>query len=247
LFGLTRHAYYKAVKRKEQQDIRDHLMIEKVKKIREDLPGTGTRRLHHMTISYRKKHGIKMGRDKLHEVLRKADMHVTFKKRRTRTTYSDHGYKRYKNLTEGLEITGINQLFVSDITYIPVGNGFAYLSLVTDAYSRKIIGWHLHKSLHAIGSIKALNMALNQKGEVLPYQLIHHSDRGIQYCCNDYIKLLNDNKILVSMTNFPDPLENALAERMHRTLKEEFKLERGFPTFNLALQAVARINLRLQP
>jgi len=98
----------------------------------------------------------------------------------------------------------------------------------------------LHRSLHAIGSIKALNMALNQKGEVLPYQLIHHSDRGIQYCCNDYIKLLNDNKVLISMTNFPDPLENALAERMHRTLKEEFKLERGFPNFDLALQTVAR-------
>lgn len=179
-------------------------MIEKVKKIREDLPGTGTRRLHHLTISYRKKHGIKIGRDKLHKILGEAEMHISFRKRSTRTTYSDHGYKRYKNLTEGIEVTAINQLYVSDITYIPIGTRYAYLNLVTDAYSRKIIGWHLHKSLHAEGTIKALNMALGQKGETLPYQLIHpggepHSDRGVQYCCNEHIRLLKDNQGLISI------------------------------------------------
>lgn len=245
LFGLSRQAYYHAIKQKKKEDEKSKLMIEKVKKIREDLPGTGTRRLHYLTISYRKKHAIKIGRDKLHEVLREANMHISFRKRRTRTTYSEHGYKRYKNLTEGLEVTGINQLYVSDITYIPIGTRYAYLNLVTDAFSRKIIGWHLHKSLHAEGTIKALKVALEQKDkqpgkEPLPYQLIHHSDRGIQYCCNEHIKILKDNQILISMTNNPDPLENALAERMHRTLKEEFNLEKGFPTFEQAEQAVAR-------
>jgi putative transposase len=116
LFGLSRQAYYHAIKQKKKEDEKASLMINKVKKIRKDLPGTGTRRLHHLTISYRKKHSIKIGRDKLHNILGEADMHISFRKRRTRTTYSEHGYKRYKNLTEGLEATGINQLYVSDIT-----------------------------------------------------------------------------------------------------------------------------------
>ena len=122
----------------------------------------------------------------------------------------------------------------------------SYLSLITDAYSRKIIGWHLHESLHAEGALKALNMALQQKNTsaaasaIPPHSLIHHSDRGIQYCCHDYVKVLKKHEVLISMTNTPDPLENPLAERMHRTLKEEFGLERGFPTFELAKNAVAR-------
>lgn len=240
LFGLSRQAYYDSLKRKKKQDDQGQLLLKKVKKIREHLPGTGTRRLHHLTVSYRKKYGIKMGRDKMHELLRQENMHIIFRNRRTRTTYSDHSYVRYKNLTQDLEVTAINQLFVSDITYIPVGNRFAYLNLVTDAYSRKIVGWHLHKSLHAEGTLKALKMALAQKGEHLPYQIIHHSDRGVQYCCNKYVNMLKKNNILISMTNTPDPLENPLAERMHRTLKEEFRLERGFPTFEQAQEAVAR-------
>jgi len=193
----SRQAYYHAIKQKKKEDEKAKLMVNKVKKIREDLPGTGTRRLHYLTISYRKKNGIKMGRDKLHEVLREADMHISFRKRRTRTTYSEHGYKRYKNLTERLEVTSINQLYVSDITYIPIGRKYANLSLVTDAFSRKIIGWHLHKSMHAEGTIQALKMALDQKDkqpgkEPLPYQLIHpggepHSDRGVQRSTSDTV------------------------------------------------------------
>ena len=168
-------------------------------------------------------------------------MLIHFRRRRTRTTYSDHSYVRYKNLTENLEVTTTNQLYVSDITYIPVGKYFAYLNLVTDAYSRKIVGWHLHESLHAEGTIQALQMALQQKGDhPPPHPLIHHSDRGVQYCCHEHIRLLRKHEVLISMTNTPDPLENPLAERMNRTLKEEFGLERGFPTLELAQQAVDR-------
>ena len=241
LFGLTRQAYYKANKRQDIQREKDQLMLKKLKRLREELPGVGTRKLQHLTVSYRKKHSIKMRRDKMHELLRKEDMLIRFRRRRTRTTYSDHSYMRYKNLTESLEVTAIDQLYVADITYIPVGKYFAYLNLITDAYSRKTVGWCLHKSLHAEGTIHALEMALQQKGaHPLPQPLIHHSDRGIQYCCHEHIRLLKKHEVLISMTNTPDPLENPLAERMNRTLKEEFNLERGFPTLELAQQAVAR-------
>ena len=241
LFGNTRQAFYKAQKSQVVQQEKDRLMIKKLKKLRDEMPGVGTRKLQHLTVSYRKKHNIKIGRDKMHELLRKEDMLIRFRRRRTRTTYSDHSYVRYKNLAENLEVTGINQLYVSDITYIPVGKHFAYLNLVTDAYSRKIVGWKLHESLHAEGTIQALEMALQQKGNApLPQPLIHHSDRGIQYCCYEHVRLLKKHNILISMTNTPDPLENPLAERMNRTLKEEFNLERGFPTLELTQQAVAR-------
>ena len=167
--------------------------------------------------------------------------HFFFHPQTTRTTYADHSYVRYKNLAENLEVTGINQRYVSDITYIPVGKHFACLNLVTDAYSRKIVGWKLHESLQAEGTIEALEMALQQKGAYpLSQPLVHHSDRGIQYCCYEHVRLLKKHEVLISMTNSPDPLENPLAERMNPTLKEEFKLERGFPTFELAQRAVAR-------
>lgn len=242
LFGKTRQAYYKAQKSQKQQEDKNQLLLKKVRRIRQEMPGLGTRKLHHLTVSYRRKHGIKLGRDKMYNLLRRENLLISFRKRRTRTTYSEHSYVRYKNLIEDLKVTAINQLYVSDITYIPVGNRFAYLSLITDAYSRKIIGWHLHKSLHAEGALKALKMALQQQKDAAtpPHSLIHHSDRGIQYCCHDYVKILKKHEILISMTNTPDPLENPLAERMHRTLKEEFGLERGFPTFELAQEAIAR-------
>ena len=135
-------------------------MIKKLRKLREEMPGVGTRKLQHLIVSYPKKHSIKMGRDKMHELLRKEDMLIRFRRRRTRTTYSDHSYVRHKNLTKNLEVTAVDQLYVADITYIPVGKYFVYLNLITDAYSRKIVGWHLHDSLHAEGTIQALEMAL---------------------------------------------------------------------------------------
>lgn len=116
LFGKTRQAYYKAKKRQELKEEKNQIVLKKVKKIREELPGVGTRKLHHLTISYRKRHGIKMGRDKMYDLLHRENMLISFRKRRTRTTYSDHSYVRYKNLTEDLEVTAINQLYVSDIT-----------------------------------------------------------------------------------------------------------------------------------
>ena len=126
LFGLTRQAYYKANKRQEIQQGKEHLMLKKLKKLREEMPGVGTRKLQHLTVTYRKKHNIKIGRDKMHELLRKEDMLIRFRRRRTRTTYSDHSYVRYKNLIEDLQVTAINQLYVSDIR---VYDNFVLVSL----------------------------------------------------------------------------------------------------------------------
>lgn len=136
LFGLTRQAYYKAEKRQELQEEKNQIVLRKIRKIREELPGVGIRKLQHLTVSYRKKHGIKMGRDKMYELLRRENLLISFRRRRTRTTYSDHSYVCYKNLTEELEVTAINQLYVSDIT-VPRGLYSYWESLCLSQFSHR--------------------------------------------------------------------------------------------------------------
>lgn len=184
-----------------------------------------------------KMHAIKMGRDKLADLLREHNLLIK-KKKGPKTTNSNHRFRRYANLTEGLEITRPNQLWVCDITYIRVGQNFLYLSLITDVYSRKIIGWALRKDLTHKGPEEALKMALKQRKTRL--QLIHHSDRGIQYCCDSYIRILQKEKIEISMTQNGDPYENAIAERLHRTLKQEFLQYYTYLNYDQAKEAVAR-------
>ena len=159
--------------------------------------------------------------------------HLLRRKKRyvKRTTNSNHRFKKHPNLVKNLTPVRANQLWVSDITYIRTGGRmFSYLSLITDAYSRKIVGWFLSEDLKAEGAIIALKMALKQTNHSA-LNLAHHSDRGIQYCCKDYIKLLVKNNIRVSTTEQYDPYENAMAERINRTIKEEF-LEEYFFFFN---------------
>ena len=158
------------------------------------------------------------------------------KRRKPITTFSDHWMRKYPNLIEGFYPTAPNQLWVSDITYIIVGNGFAYLSLITDAYSRKIVGFYLSIDLSAEGCICALEMALDNN-PVLG-RLIHHSDRGSQYCCSDYVKILNDNFIKISMTQNGDPRENAIAERVNGILKDEL-LDKSYLNYQEALRSVS--------
>ena len=131
--------------------------------------------------------------------------------------------RKYSNLTLELQVISPEQLWVSDITYIRLINGFVYLSLITDAYSHKIVGYSLRKDLSASGCLSALQMALFNR-EHLQQQLIHHSDRGCQYCCKEYVDLLNENNIAISMTNNGDPYENAIAERVNGIIKSEFNL-----------------------
>lgn len=159
------------------------------------------------------------------------------------TTDSNHPFKKYPNLIRDIELQGPETVWVSDITYIPLApqtKRFCYLSLITDAYSRKIVGWRLHRTLEKEGPILALRMALLNRQNVLSNSLIHHSDRGLQYCCYEYTDMLTDNNIRISMTEMGDPYENAIAERVNGILKTEFKLDDSFRTFEEAYHSVER-------
>ena len=178
----------------------------------------------------------KIGRDTFIGILRNNNLLVERKKSFTRTTDSNHPYYKWKNLIQGIEITHKNQVWVSDITYIRTLKGFRYLFLVTDLFSRRIMGYSLSNSLSIEGGIKALKKALKHRDRTIP--LIHHSDRGIQYCCKEYVQLLQKEKIDISMTEKDHCYENACAERVNGILKAEFLLDRTFNDEQLAERAV---------
>ena len=184
----------------------------------------GTRKLYNMLQPFMMEHSIKMGRDALFDLLAANGLLVKKRKRKIQTTYSSHWLRKYPNLIRDFIPKAINQLWVSDITYWKISTGdHLYISLITDAYSRKIVGYHVAGTMEAIQSIQALQMALAAlEGVVVPVQLTHHSDRGIQYCSGKYVKLLQDNGIRISMTENGDPLENAIAERVNGIIKEEY-------------------------
>lgn len=217
LFGVSRQAWYEAQKRTQKADLQSAMLLAEVRRLRVDLPSVGAEILHHQLADFRQQHSIKMGRDKFAKLLRENGLLIRRRTRRARTTWSDHPFRKYPNLTKGEKVDAPNQLWASDITYVPLHYGFAYLSLITDAYSRKVVGWALHPSLQMEGPLTALKMAL--KSNKVGKKLIHHSDRGVQYCCREYTGLLRQHKVAISMTEQGDPYENALAERMNRTIK----------------------------
>ena len=172
-------------------------------------------------------HQIKMGRDALFDLLSSNHLLVRKRKRRIQTTSSFHWLRKYPNLIREFIPTEPNQLWVSDITYWKIQGGHVYISFITDAYSHKVVGFHVAETLEAVESVQALKMALSglfmePEGH---FQLIHHSDRGVQYCSSEYVKLLKDNNIQISMTENGDPLENALAERLNGILKDEYLID----------------------
>jgi putative transposase len=164
---------------------------------------------------------LNIGRDSFFDFLRRNGLLVGKRRRRVKTTFSNHWLHKYPNLIRDFVPIRANQLWVSDITYVETATGFVYLNLITDGYSRKIVGWAIGKTLEARYTIEALRMALKQlpKGNE---GLIHHSDRGVQYCCNDYVKALKKKHIQISMTENGDPRENAIAERVNGILKDEW-------------------------
>ncbi len=187
--------------------------------------------------AFLKAHHFEIGRDAMFGLLAANGLLIRKRKRKGyTTTQSRHRFKKYPHICKGFIPIAANQLWVSDITYIHTGNDFAYLSLITDAYSHKIVGFYLSKDLSAQGPLKALKMAL--AANKVTNNLIHHSDRGVQYCCDAYVKLLKDNSIKISMTENGDPLENALAERLNGILKSEL-LEAAYSNFETAQKAVA--------
>jgi transposase InsO family protein len=239
LFGKTRQAWYERYWSVKEDALRDSVVLKRVKEIREQMPRIGGRKLHHMLTETLQKHSISIGRDKLFDLLEEYRLLVRRRKRkRAITTDSDHPFYKYPNLIRELEVLRANHLWVSDITYISLRDKFCYLSLVTDAYSRKVVGYCLHPTLKREGPLQALNMALASLPGELQASLIHHSDRGLQYCCNDYIALLEAKGLTISMTEKGDPYENAIAERVNGILKQEFALDKTFENYEQALAVI---------
>ncbi len=222
-FGITRQAYYKNRKSTSLNVLEDEITLQLVKEIRTRHKRIGTRKLYGLIAPSLEEHNIKIGRDRLFNLLSENNLLIRKRRRKITTTYSSHWLRKYPNLIRGYSPTAPNQLWVSDITYWKIGTGeHLYISFITDAYSRKIVGHHVSDTLEAIGSIKALKNALSTLGKKSAYNLMHHSDRGIQYCSTEYVKILKRNSIEISMTENGDPLENAIAERVNGIIKEEY-------------------------
>lgn len=223
-FGITRQAYYQNRWKALEVSIEEDLILHEVKKIRKRHGRMGTRKLYDKLEEFMFEHQIKMGRDALFNLLSANHMLIRKRKRRIQTTQSYHWLRKYPNLIKDFTPTAPNQLWVSDITYWKIESGFVYISFITDAYSHKIVGFHVAETLETIETLQALKMALSGLFEETEchIDLIHHSDRGIQYCSHEYVKLLLDNNIKISMTENGDPLENPIAERVNGIVKEEY-------------------------
>jgi transposase InsO family protein len=194
------------------------------------MPKLGTRKLYHMLKMELSM--LKVGRDKLFRILKANHLLIKPKRSYHVTTDSHHRFRKHKNIVSNLDINRPEQIWVSDITYVGTRTNPSYLALITDAYSKKVMGYNVSESLAVDGSLQALEMALNNRNnEVEP--LIHHSDRGLQYCSNDYQALLGNNNIKASMTEKYDPYENAIAERINGILKQEFNIARNIKNLDL--------------
>lgn len=241
LFGISRQAYYQSQSRQADEALKEALVLDMVREIRVMMPRIGALKLHFMLGKQLKAHHISLGRDSFRNLLRDHNLLVKPRKRYyVRTTDSDHHYRKWDDLLGTISLSGPHQLWVSDITYLrSTKDGFLYLSLITDSYSRKIVGHHLSLSLSARGCVSALNKSIAQLPKQGRATLIHHSDRGIQYCCEQYVSLLQSKGIGISMTQSGSPYDNALAERMNGILKDELGLEAVFQDYGAALRAVS--------
>jgi transposase InsO family protein len=234
-FELKRDAYYKHLKRYTKEKETTATILDLVKARRKILPREGVRKLHVGLQDDFSRCSIKIGRDKLFDILRAHNMLIRPKRSFTKTTYSYHRFYTYKNLVKDFKPKKINQLWVADITYIRMIGGFCYLALITDVYSRKIVGYDISDSLELAGCLWALKMALRRARPNAG--IIHHSDRGIQYCSKQYVNLLKENQFRISMTEENHCYENAIAERVNGILKDEFYIDQCFSNLVLAKKA----------
>lgn len=234
VFGYSKQAYYKHWHQRSDAAVKEAVIVGLIQQQRQLWKRGSGRNLHQSLKRDLAQHQIKMGRDKFFDVLRANHLLVKTKRIRAKTTCSYHHFNRYANLILNTSPTRPNQIWVSDITYLWLKpqDRFCYLSIITDLYSRKIVGHCVHESLNVKGCMDALKIALkSRKDKTLP--LIHHSDRGVQYCCNEYVSTLQKHQVQISMTQSGDPLENAVAERIHKTIKEEFTDERQISFSNI--------------
>jgi putative transposase len=239
VFKISRQGYYQLLHKHAKDDSDAQTIRKLVLQLRRSMPRIGGKKLYFLLKPELDILGVKVGRDKFFDILRWEQLLVKRRKNYTRTTNSYHRFRKYDNLIQQLDIIRPEQAWVSDITYIRTRKGFMYLSLITDAYSKKIMAYELSDSLKTEGSLRALNKAIrNRKYESKP--LIHHSDRGFQYCSPIYTQALESNKVSISMTAKYDPYENAVAERVNGILKNEFLLDQTFYNEKHALKEVRR-------
>jgi len=234
-FKYTRAAYYKSLKEHEEESFSEALVIDLVRRERHQQPRIGGKKLYFMLSSEIHNINPHLGRNKFFDFLRKNGLLVKRKRQYQKTTNSYHHFHKYGNKIKELAEISPNQVWASDITYLRTRMGFVYLSLITDMYSRKIVGLSLCKNLTIEGPMDALKKALRKNPTKKP--LIHHSDRGIQYCSHDYVKILKKKKIEISMTEENHCYENAMAERVNGILKDEYLLDRTFNDFDHANKA----------
>ena len=243
MLGRSRQAFYKKKTDGVEKLTTERKILDTVHEIREIDPGIGGVKLWLM-LSTMFGSGRMLGRDAFLGLLRRHQLMQ--KPRRSRsTTNSNHRYHKWKNLVKDFIPTRANQLWVSDITYIELDSGCCYLHLVTDAYSKKIVGWCLAESLAAVFTLRALRMAIEQAGGDDLSGLIHHSDRGVQYCCDLYVEELQKYGIRISMTEDYKPTDNGIAERVNGIIKGEslYRQKRRFPSYEKALEQIKRFIL----
>ena len=222
ILKVTRQSYYQNFDRSLDLEFEHELVIQEVIKVRQRHPRMGTRKLYILLENFMNCHYIKMGRDALFDLLSEHNLLIRKRKKYTKTTQSHHWFKKHSFLAKDFTPNAPNQLYVSDITYWKTNNEHIYISLITDVYSHKIVGYGLSKSLEADLCVNALQMALLNLKSTSNLNLMHHSDRGMQYCSFKYVKLLEDFKIKISMTQDGNPLDNSIAERVNGILKNEY-------------------------
>lgn len=227
--GYQRQSYYKQHKLQSSNEHIKEAIKQLVCNQRKLLPRIGTRKLYKLIKPVMDSEGIKAGRDRLFDVLREKGLLIKPRRQYIQTTNSKHWLRKYPNKIKGITVTKPEEVWVSDITYIKTEEGNCYLSMITDARSRKIMGYNVCDSMSASETIKSLQMAISNR-RYPDEKLIHHSDRGLQYCSGEYVSMAESNGITMSMTEQSDPYENALAERMNRTIKEEFCLDKILKT-----------------
>ena len=232
---MSRQNYYTTRKRRFKQDINEDFIVNLVNAERRLQPRLGGRKLYFLLKKQFDQYSVAIGRDRFFNVLRENEMLIEKKKRKPRTTNSRHSLPVFHNLIQDMDITAPNQVWCSDITYISTQETFMYASLITDMYSRKIVGAYIGDSLESFGCITALKKALKD----LPpdKKPVHHSDRGSQYCCHKYVNTLLDNGLKVSMTEINHCYENAMAERVNGILKDEYELDHEFSSKEQAVKA----------
>lgn len=235
-FNRSRQSYYKFLMRKEKMSMDQEKLHKLVLPIRHLMPRLGGRKLYFMIQDSIAQAAIKIGRDRFFDWLRAHDLLIYPKRRYVHTTNSFHRFWVHDNLCHDLLVAGPNRLWVSDITYLRTKEGNCFLALITDAWSRKIVGYDVSDSLEFGGCMRAMQMALQTAGEI--GELVHHSDRGVQYCSIPYTDLLKQKGVRISMAAKGNCYENALAERVNGILKDEFNLDEIFNTKEQAFKTV---------